>query len=104
MTGVIVNEDGQRFVAEDSYHARTSQFVMEQPRLRGVPHRRQRARRARQLLHAGADDRRLRHDRRAETALGLPAGRWRRRWALQQDGGGRRDLDLHKGAEWLAPR
>ena len=29
-TGIIVNSRGQRFVAEDSYHARTSQFVMEQ--------------------------------------------------------------------------
>jgi 3-oxo-5alpha-steroid 4-dehydrogenase len=31
MTGLIVNSRGERFVAEDSYHARTSQFVMEQP-------------------------------------------------------------------------
>ncbi|MGD0245572.1 MAG: FAD-binding protein [Streptosporangiaceae bacterium] len=30
MTGLIVNSRGERFVAEDSYHARTSQFVMEQ--------------------------------------------------------------------------
>lgn len=28
--GLIVNGEGQRFVAEDSYHSRTSQFVMEQ--------------------------------------------------------------------------
>jgi 3-oxo-5alpha-steroid 4-dehydrogenase len=31
VTGLIVNSRGERFVAEDSYHARTSQFVMEQP-------------------------------------------------------------------------
>ncbi|MCV7152004.1 FAD-binding protein [Mycolicibacterium pyrenivorans] len=31
ITGVIVNSDGKRFVAEDSYHARTSAFVLEQP-------------------------------------------------------------------------
>jgi 3-oxo-5alpha-steroid 4-dehydrogenase len=31
LTGLIVNSAGQRFVAEDSYHARTSQFVLEQP-------------------------------------------------------------------------
>ena len=31
LTGILVNSDGQRFVAEDSYHSRTSQFVMEQP-------------------------------------------------------------------------
>jgi len=31
LTGVIVNKGGERFVAEDSYHARTSAFVLEQP-------------------------------------------------------------------------
>jgi len=31
LTGVIVNKDGTRFVTEDSYHSRTSAFVMEQP-------------------------------------------------------------------------
>jgi succinate dehydrogenase/fumarate reductase flavoprotein subunit len=31
VTGVIVNREGERFVAEDSYHARTSGFVMDQP-------------------------------------------------------------------------
>ncbi|MCV7279111.1 FAD-binding protein [Mycolicibacterium flavescens] len=31
LTGVIVNKDGQRFVAEDSYHSRTSAYVLEQP-------------------------------------------------------------------------
>lgn len=29
--GLLVNQEGKRFVAEDSYHSRTSQFVMEQP-------------------------------------------------------------------------
>ena len=31
LTGVIVNRLGKRFVAEDSYHSRTSAFVLEQP-------------------------------------------------------------------------
>ena len=31
LTGVIVNNRGERFVAEDSYHSRTSGFVMDQP-------------------------------------------------------------------------
>ncbi len=31
LTGVIVNRDGKRFVSEDSYHARTAAFVVEQP-------------------------------------------------------------------------
>ncbi len=31
LTGIIVNKLGDRFVAEDSYHSRTSGFVMDQP-------------------------------------------------------------------------
>jgi succinate dehydrogenase/fumarate reductase flavoprotein subunit len=31
LTGVFVNREGKRFVAEDSYHSRSSQLVMEQP-------------------------------------------------------------------------
>jgi succinate dehydrogenase/fumarate reductase flavoprotein subunit len=31
LTGIMVNKDGKRFVAEDSYHSRTSAFVLEQP-------------------------------------------------------------------------
>ena len=31
LTGIIVNRDGKRFVAEDSYHSRTSGFVLDQP-------------------------------------------------------------------------
>ncbi|AGB23556.1 succinate dehydrogenase/fumarate reductase flavoprotein subunit [Mycobacterium sp. JS623] len=31
LTGIIVNKDGQRFVTEDSYHSRTSGYVMDQP-------------------------------------------------------------------------
>ena len=31
LTGLIVNNQGKRFVAEDSYHSRTSAFVLEQP-------------------------------------------------------------------------
>lgn len=31
LTGIIVNKNGERFVAEDSYHSRTSAFALEQP-------------------------------------------------------------------------
>ncbi len=31
VTGIVVNSDGKRFVAEDSYHSRTSYYVMHQP-------------------------------------------------------------------------
>ncbi|MGO3327160.1 FAD-binding protein [Gordonia sp. (in: high G+C Gram-positive bacteria)] len=30
LTGIVVNKEGKRFVAEDSYHSRTSGFVMDQ--------------------------------------------------------------------------
>lgn len=31
VTGIIVNNEGKRFVAEDSYHSRVGAFVLEQP-------------------------------------------------------------------------
>jgi 3-oxo-5alpha-steroid 4-dehydrogenase len=31
LTGIVVNRDGKRFVAEDSYHSRTSGFILDQP-------------------------------------------------------------------------
>ncbi|HEX5770977.1 MAG TPA: FAD-binding protein [Nocardioidaceae bacterium] len=31
LTGIVVNKRGERFVAEDSYHSRTSAFALEQP-------------------------------------------------------------------------
>lgn len=31
LTGLVVNKNAERFVAEDSYHSRTSGFVMDQP-------------------------------------------------------------------------
>jgi succinate dehydrogenase/fumarate reductase flavoprotein subunit len=31
LTGIMVNKEGKRFVAEDSYHSRTSAFVLDQP-------------------------------------------------------------------------
>jgi 3-oxo-5alpha-steroid 4-dehydrogenase len=31
LTGIVVNRDGRRFVAEDSYHSRTAGFVLDQP-------------------------------------------------------------------------
>ena len=31
LTGIVVNKLGKRFVAEDSYHSRTSGYVMDQP-------------------------------------------------------------------------
>jgi succinate dehydrogenase/fumarate reductase flavoprotein subunit len=58
LTGLIVNNQGHRFVAEDSYHARTSAFVMEQPDSTAFPHRRRSAP-ADATDAAGASHRRL---------------------------------------------
>jgi len=104
ITGLIVNSRGMRFVAEDSYHARTSQFVMEQsgsaaylivdsahlepPEMPLVP-----------LLDG--------YETVTEMAagLGLPAGslektlaRYNHHAALGQD------PDFRKSADWLAPQ
>jgi len=102
ITGLIVNSRGQRFVAEDSYHARTSQFVLEQdgsaaylivdsahvqqPEMPLVP-----------LLDGFETVPAM------EQALGLPAGslaatldRYNRYAARGED------PDFHKGATWLA--
>ena len=46
VTGIVVNKEGKRFVAEDSYHSRTSGFVMDQTGPGGLPDRRLGAHRA----------------------------------------------------------
>ncbi|QWF22643.1 FAD-binding protein [Nocardioides sp. LMS-CY] len=104
MTGFIVNKRGERFVAEDCYHSRTSQFVMEQedhaaylivdsehveyPKFPLVP-----------LIDGFETIAEL------ESALGLPAGsvaatleRYNKMAAAGED------LDFHKSPDWLAPQ
>jgi succinate dehydrogenase/fumarate reductase flavoprotein subunit len=104
ITGLIVNSRGERFVAEDSYHARTSQFVMEQsgsaaylivdsahleqPQMPLVP-----------VLDGYETVAEM------EAGLGMPAGslgktlaRYNHHAALGED------PDFHKSAEWLAPQ
>ena len=104
ITGFLVNSDGERFVAEDCYHSRTSQFVMEQrdhtaylivdsehveyPKFPLVP-----------LIDGFETIAEL------ETALGLPAGSVAatlERYNKMAEAG--EDLDFHKGPEWLAPQ
>src|SRR6478735_715978 len=104
MTGFLVNSDGERFVAENGYHSRTSQFVMEQsdhtaylivdsehveyPKFPLVP-----------LIDGFETIAEL------ETALSLPAGSVAAtlaRYNKMAEAG--EDLDFHKGAEWLAPQ
>lgn len=104
MTGFIVNNRGERFVAEDCYHSRTSQFVMEQPD---------------HAAYLVVDSAHVEYPRfplvplidgyetieELETALELPAGsvaatleRYNKMAAAGED------LDFHKAPEWLAPQ
>jgi succinate dehydrogenase/fumarate reductase flavoprotein subunit len=104
LTGVIVNAQGERFVAEDSYHSRTSAFVLEQPDSAA-------------FLIVDAE-----HIERPEfplapfidgwetiaemeQALGIPAGNLEatlRRYSEYAARG--EDPDFHKAPEWLAPQ
>ncbi|WP_372728997.1 FAD-binding protein [Nocardioides sp.] len=102
LTGIVVNQLGERFVAEDSYHSRTSQFVMEQPdsaaylivdsahveypQMPLVP-----------LIdgYESLDE--------LESALGFPAGSVRASLERYNEFAARgEDPDFHKGPEWLA--
>ena len=104
MTGIIVNRDGERFVSEDSYHSRTSQFVMEQPG---------------STAYLVVDSEHVEYPKfplvplvdgyetiaELESALDLPPGsvaatleRYNKMAAAGED------LDFHKSKEWLAPQ
>jgi succinate dehydrogenase/fumarate reductase flavoprotein subunit len=104
VTGVLVNREGRRFVAEDSYHSRTSQHVMEQPG---------------STAYLVVDSAHVEYPRfplvplldgfetiaELETALDLPPGSvaatLERYDAMAAAG---EDLDFHKAPEWLAPQ
>lgn len=104
MTGFIVNNAGERFVAEDCYHSRTSQFVMEQPD---------------HAAYLIVDSAHVEYPKfplvplidgfetidELESAIGLPAGsvaatleRYNKMAAAGED------LDFHKSPDWLAPQ
>ena len=104
ITGLIVNSGGERFVAEDSYHARTSQFVMEQsgsaaylivdsahveqPQMPLVP-----------VLDGFETVAEM------EAGLGMPAGSLEKTLARYNHHAARgEDPDFHKSADWLAPQ
>ncbi|MGH3411636.1 MAG: FAD-binding protein [Marmoricola sp.] len=104
VTGIIVNRYGDRFVAEDSYHARTSGFVMDQPG------------RAAFLV---ADSAHVEHPSmplcpfidgwetvaEMEAGLGIPSGRLAATLAAYNENAARRqDPDFHKHADWLEPQ
>jgi succinate dehydrogenase/fumarate reductase flavoprotein subunit len=104
LTGVIVNAQGERFVAEDSYHSRTSAFVLEQPDSAAF------------LIVDAAHMERPEFPlapfidgwetiAEMEQALGIPAGNLEatlRRYSEHAARG--EDPDFHKAPEWLAPQ
>ncbi len=102
VTGLVVNERGERFVAEDSYHSRTSQFVMEQPN---------------SAAYLIVDSEHVEYPQmplvplldgfetvaEMETGLGLPSGSLEQSLARYNEYAALgEDPDFHKGREWLA--
>jgi len=104
VTGIIVNKFGDRFVAEDSYHSRTSGFVLQQPDA---------------IAYLIVDSAHMQRPvfplapfidgwetiAEMEHALGIPEGRLAasldRYNANARDGV---DPDFHKASNWLAPQ
>jgi succinate dehydrogenase/fumarate reductase flavoprotein subunit len=104
VTGIIVNKFGDRFVAEDSYHARTSGFVMDQPD---------------QAAYLIVDSAHIEHPSmplcpfidgwetvaEMEEALGIPKGRLEATLARYNEHAHRKeDPDFHKAPEWIEPQ
>jgi len=104
LKGLIVNKNGDRFVAEDSYHSRTSAFVLEQPEAKAF------------LI---VDSAHIEHPsfplcpfidgwetvEEMAAGLGIPAEKLQstldRYNEFARHG---EDPDFHKAAEWLAPQ
>ena len=103
LTGIIVNKDGQRFVAEDSYHSRTSAFVMDQPDSAAYPDRRRGAhgdaRDAADQVHRRLGDRRRRWRRRSASRRATWPPRSTATTSTPRAG---EDPDFHKQPEFLA--
>ncbi|HEX6878133.1 MAG TPA: FAD-binding protein [Nocardioidaceae bacterium] len=104
LTGVIVNKLGERFVAEDSYHSRTSAFALEQPDATAYL--------VVDSVHMERPDFPLapfidgwETVAEMEEALGIPEGRLAAtldRYNEHARHG--KDPDFHKAPEWLAPQ
>jgi succinate dehydrogenase/fumarate reductase flavoprotein subunit len=104
VTGIIVNKNGDRFVAEDSYHARTSGFVMDQPD---------------QAAYLIVDSAHIEHPSmplcpfidgwetvaEMEAALGIPKGRLETTLAsYNEHARDKEDPEFHKAPEWVEPQ
>ncbi|QIX28292.1 FAD-binding protein [Nocardioides sp. JQ2195] len=102
--GIVVNKEGKRFVAEDSYHARTSSFVMDQPD---------------HAAYLIVDSDHIEHPafplapfidgwetvEEMEAGLGLPTGSLVATLSAYNEHAARgEDPELHKQPEWLAPQ
>lgn len=104
LTGLIVNKEGKRFVAEDSYHSRTSAFVLEQPE---------------QTAYLIVDEAHMKMPElplikfldgyetvaEIETALGIPTGNLAQTLQRYNEFAAKgADPDFHKQPEYLAPQ
>jgi 3-oxo-5alpha-steroid 4-dehydrogenase len=104
VTGIVVNKLGDRFVAEDSYHARTSGFVMDQPD---------------QAAYLIVDSAHIEHPSmplcpfidgwetvaEMEEALGIPAGRLAATLdRYNENARHKEDPDFHKHPDWIEPQ
>jgi succinate dehydrogenase/fumarate reductase flavoprotein subunit len=104
VTGIVVNKEGKRFVAEDSYHSRTSGFVMDQPD---------------RVAYLIVDSAHIEHPElplcpfidgwetveEMEQALGIPAGALAETLASYNEHADRKeDPDFHKHPDWLEPQ
>jgi succinate dehydrogenase/fumarate reductase flavoprotein subunit len=104
VTGIVVNKLGKRFVAEDSYHSRTSGFVLDQPD---------------QAAYLIVDSEHIEHPElplcpfvdgwetvaEMEQALGIPAGELEETLSSYNEHAKRKeDPDFHKHPDWLEPQ
>jgi 3-oxo-5alpha-steroid 4-dehydrogenase len=104
VTGIVVNSEGKRFVAEDSYHSRTSGFVMDQPG---------------QAAYLIVDSAHIEHPdfplcpfidgwetvEEMEEGLGIPAGALATTLAAYNENAERKeDPEFHKHPDWLEPQ
>jgi 3-oxo-5alpha-steroid 4-dehydrogenase len=104
VTGIVVNKEGKRFVAEDSYHSRTSGFVMDQPG---------------QAAYLIVDSAHIEHPdfplcpfidgwetvEEMEQGLGIPSGALVATLSSYNENAARKeDPEFHKHPDWLEPQ
>lgn len=104
VTGIVVNKEGKRFVAEDSYHSRTSGFVMDQTD---------------QAAYLIVDSAHIEHPdfplcpfidgwetvAEMEQALGIPTGALEATLSSYNENAARKeDPEFHKHPDWLEPQ